>query len=46
MALGGGTWVTQNKVLPGYYSNFISLANASAKLSDRGFCTMPLVLDW
>lgn len=46
MALGGGTWATQNKVLPGYYSNFISLANASAKLSDRGFCTIPLVLDW
>ena len=46
MALGGGTFVTQNKVLPGAYINFVSLANASATLSDRGIATMPLVLDW
>ena len=25
MALGGGTWQTQNKVLPGYYVNFSSV---------------------
>lgn len=46
MALGGGTFVTQNKVLPGAYINFVSLASASATLSDRGIATMPLVLDW
>jgi len=46
MALGGGTWVTQNKKLPGAYINFVSLAGASAALSDRGICTMPLELDW
>ena len=46
MALGGGTFVTQNKVLPGAYINFVSLAAASATLSDRGIATMPLVLDW
>ena len=46
MALGGGTFVTQNKVLPGSYINFVSLATASATLSDRGIATMPLVLDW
>ena len=46
MALGGGTFVTQNKVLPGAYINFVSLAKASATLSDRGFATMPLELDW
>lgn len=46
MALGGGTFVTQNKVLPGAYINFISAANASATLSDRGIATMPLELDW
>ncbi|MBA9087473.1 hypothetical protein FHR92_003958 [Fontibacillus solani] len=46
MALGGGTFVTQNKVLPGSYINFISLAKASASLSDRGIATMPLELDW
>lgn len=46
MALGGGTFVTQNKELPGAYINFISAASASATLSDRGVATMPLELDW
>jgi hypothetical protein len=46
MALGGGTFLVQNKVLPGSYINFISLAKANANLSDRGFATMPLELDW
>ena len=46
MALGGGTFVAQNKVLPGAYINFVSLASASATLSDRGIATMPLELDW
>lgn len=46
MALGGGTFITQNKVLPGAYVNFVSLASASAALSDRGIATMPLELDW
>lgn len=46
MALGGGTFITQNKVLPGAYINFVSVASASATLSDRGVVTMPLELDW
>lgn len=46
MALGGGTFTSQNKVLPGAYINFVSLANANATLSDRGVATMPLELDW
>lgn len=46
MALGGGTFLVQNKVLPGSYINFISAARASATLSDRGFAAMPLILDW
>ncbi len=46
MALGGGTFITQNKVLPGTYINFVSVAKASATLSDRGVVTMPLELDW
>lgn len=44
--LGGGIFVTQNKVLPGSYINFISLAKASASLSDRGVVAMALELDW
>ena len=46
MALGGGTFVAQNKELPGAYINFVSAASASATLSDRGIVTMPLELDW
>lgn len=46
MALGGGTFVAQNKQLPGAYINFVSAAAANANLSDRGIVTMPLVLDW
>lgn len=46
MALGGGTFITQNKVLPGSYINFISLTKASTTLSDRGVVAMALELDW
>lgn len=46
MALGGGTWLAQNKVLPGSYINFVSSASASATISDRGVAAMPLPLDW
>ncbi len=44
--LGGGTFVTQNKELPGAYINFVSAASANATLSDRGIVTMPLLMDW
>ena len=46
MALGGGTFLTQNKVIPGSYINFISAARASATISDRGYCAMAMELDW
>lgn len=46
MALGGGTWLTQNKKLPGTYINFVSVARASVSLADRGYAAMPLELDW
>lgn len=46
MALGGGTFVVQNKDLPGAYINFVSAASANAQLSERGYATMPLDLDW
>jgi len=44
--LGGGTFVTQNKVLPGSYINFVSAASASANLGERGFVAMALPLKW
>jgi len=46
MALGGGTFLTQNKVLPGSYINFVSASRATATLSERGIAAMPLILDW
>jgi hypothetical protein len=46
MALGGGTFLTQNKVLPGTYHNFISAARAFVNLSDRGYVGLPIPLDW
>lgn len=44
--LGGGTFITQNKVLPGAYINFVSAARASSALSDRGIIAVPMSLDW
>lgn len=46
MALGGGSWLAQSRVLPGSYINFASLAKASATLSDRGIAAAPFVLSW
>lgn len=46
MALGGGTWLTQNKVLPGSYIVFSSVPRASATLSDRGYAAAPFELSW
>lgn len=46
MALGGGVFLTQNKKLPGSYINFVSVARATATLSDRGYAALPIELDW
>lgn len=46
MALGGGTWLTQNKILPGSYINFISKSRSSTSLSDRGYVALAIELDW
>ena len=46
MALGGGTFLSQNKVLPGAYINFVSAARASAELGERGYAAVGLSLDW
>lgn len=46
MALGGGTFIAQNKVLPGAYINFVSVAAASATLSERGIAAIAIETDW
>ena len=46
MALGGGIWTSQNKVLPGSYINFVSASKAAVNLGDRGVVAIPLELGW
>lgn len=46
MALGGGTFKTMNKPLPGIYHNFISAAKVSSTLSERGIAAVPFIGDW
>lgn len=46
MALGGGIFTTQNKVLPGSYINVVSASRASATLGERGVVAMPIALKW
>lgn len=46
MALGGGNYTAQNKILPGTYINFVSAARAGALLSERGHAALPLMMDW
>ena len=45
MALGGGTFNTMNKVLPGSYINYIG-NTSSVSIGDRGTVSLPLELDW
>jgi hypothetical protein len=47
MALGGGTWSgAPNKVLPGAYINFVSMARALGSMGERGIVALPLEMNW
>ena len=46
MALGGGTFLVQNKVLPGAYINFVSRPRAMGGLGERGVVCVGMELDW
>lgn len=46
MALGGGTFLVQNKVLPGAYINFVSRPRAMGVMGERGVVCMGMELDW
>ena len=43
--LGGGTFTSQNKKLPGAYINFASAQKASSTIGERGVAAMALELD-
>ena len=44
--LGGGTYIKQNKVLPGSYFQFISKAVATSELLGRGIVAMAFDMNW
>ena len=46
MALGGGIWTRQDKILPGTYVTFSNAKRANASLSSRGVVALPIFLDW
>ena len=43
---GGGKWLVQNKVLPGFYHRFLSANKDGIAISDRGNAAIGLELDW
>ncbi len=43
---GGGKWLVQNKVLPGFYHKFLSANKDGIAISDRGKAAIGLELDW
>lgn len=46
MGLGGGTFLKQDKKLPGAYVSFVSASRNPSMLSERGIAAMPVFLDW
>lgn len=44
--LGGGTFTSQNKKIPGAYINFVSAARADSALSERGIVAIGMSLNW
>ena len=46
MSLGGGTWESQNKKLPGVYINFVSSTAPDDFNSERGIVAFPTSMDW
>lgn len=46
MALGGGTFTAQNKVLPGAYINVKSTPQSTVSIGERGTVALPIALNW
>lgn len=44
--LGGGTFTTQSKILPGTYINVVSTGNNNSTLGERGVVALPIALSW
>lgn len=46
MSLGGGYYVTEDKLLPGAYINFVTTERGSVSLSERGVGALGITLEW
>lgn len=46
MALGGGTFTSQNKVLPGAYINIKTASGSVVTIGERGTVALPIALSW
>lgn len=44
--MAGGIFTGQNKIRPGAYINFKSVAKPTGKVGSRGISTIPLILGW
>lgn len=44
--MAGGIFTGQNKIRPGAYINFKSVAKPTGKVGARGISTIPLILGW
>lgn len=44
--MAGGTWVVQDKKLPGFYTKSETEGNSSITLGERGIVTFPMELPW
>lgn len=44
--MAGGTWLSQNKVLPGAYINFEGVPKSGMTVGDRGIVALGLPLKW
>jgi len=44
--MAGGTWLSQSKIRPGAYINFVSVPRPTMTVGDRGIGTMAMPLTW
>lgn len=44
--MAGGTWIDQNKVLPGVYINYSSAPSTLATMGERGVVCIPKEMSW
>lgn len=44
--MAGGTWIDQNKVLPGVYINYSSAPSTLASMGERGVVCIPKTMSW